>query len=376
MTRLRVGVIYGGRSGEHEVSLASAASVIANLDARRYEVVPVHIDRDGRWTLPPSPPTRVVAAEVIEQARQIGTRAAPVAREVLPVARPGAATLVATGGAPGEPLRLDVAFPVLHGPFGEDGTVQGLLELAGIPYVGAGVLGSAVGMDKAVMKVLFRSHGLAVTDWTLVRAGRWRSSRDAVCAGIAATLALPLFVKPANAGSSVGISKVKTWTALAAAIDLAAAYDVKIVVEQAVPRAREIEVAVLGNDAPEASVPGEIVTTHEFYDYDAKYLDEGSQLFIPAPLDETTTAEIRRQALVAYAAVEGAGMARVDFLVDGGTGGIFLNEVNTIPGFTTISMYPKLWAASGLAYPDLLDRLIALALERRHERQALRISAE
>lgn len=382
VTRLRVGVIYGGRSGEHEVSLASAASVIAHLDPRRYDVVPILIGRDGRWALPASPPTQVVAAAVIGQARLAATgpsAAPPEVREVLPLARPGRDTLLTLegqGAAAPLALGLDVVFPVLHGPFGEDGTVQGLLELAGVPYVGAGVLASAVGMDKAVMKVLFRSHGLAVSDWVVVRAGEWRARRAAVVAEVAERLTLPVFVKPANAGSSVGISKVKTWDRLEAAIDLAATFDVKIVVEQAVPRAREIEVAVLGNDAPEASVPGEIVPAGEFYDYEAKYLNEGSALYIPAPLDEATTAEIRRQALVAYQAVEGAGMARVDFLVDRETGGIFLNEVNTIPGFTTISMYPKLWAASGLAYPALLDRLIALALDRHGARQALRTSAQ
>ena len=311
------------------MSLASAASVLAPLDPARSEVLPILIGRDGRWALPPAPPTQEVAAEVIGQARREAAGVPAGATEVLPAARPGGATLVAAGPATAGDARaldLDVVFPVLHGPFGEDGTVQGLLELAGVPYVGAGVLASAVGMDKAVMKTLFRSHGLAVSDWLTVRAAEWRRGPGGVAADIEARLSLPVFVKPANAGSSVGISKVKAWADLPPALDLAAAYDVKLVVEQAVPRAREIEVAVLGNDAPEASVPGEIVPAHEFYDYQAKYLDEGSVLHVPAPLDAAAADEIRRQALVAYRAVDGAGMARVDFLVDRETGGIFVNQ--------------------------------------------------
>ena len=391
MKRLRVGVIYGGRSGEHEVSLASAAAVIANLDRERYDPLPIRIDRDGRWSLPDRPPTQVVAAEVIEQARLEQARALPRSsrdREVYMVARPGPDTLMSidrrpvSGPVEGEDralvrgLALDVVFPVLHGPFGEDGTVQGLLELAGVPYVGAGVLASAVGMDKAVARTLFAARGLRVTDALSFTKREWGARREALCGDVATRLGFPVFVKPANLGSSVGISKVKTAGALGAAVDLAAEYDRRILVEAAVPHAREIEVAVLGNEAPEASVPGEIVPSREFYDYEAKYLDQGSVARVPAPLDEAVAAEVRRQAIEAYGALDCAGMARVDFLLNGETGDLFVNEVNTIPGFTTISMYAQLWAASGLPYPALLDRLVALALERFAEKQSLRTTVE
>jgi D-alanine-D-alanine ligase len=386
--RLRVGVIYGGRSGEHEVSLASAASVFAHLDRERYEPIAIRIDRDGRWTLPDRPPTQVVAAEVIGQARLERSRAPrPVReREVHLAARPGEPTLLTVDwrgqngagtvdgqdGALVRGLALDVVFPVLHGPYGEDGTVQGLLELADVAYVGSGVLGSAVAMDKAVAKVLFAARGLRVSDHVVFTRREWAAGREALVERIAGQLGFPVFVKPPNLGSSVGISKVKARGGLAEAIDLAASFDRKILVEAAVPNAREIEVAVLGNDEPQASVPGEIVPSREFYDYEAKYLDEGSAARIPAPLDPALAAEIRRQAIEAYRAAECAGMARVDFLVDGRTGQVFVNEVNTIPGFTTISMYGKLWDATGLPYPALLDRLIALAMERFQEKQQLR----
>jgi D-alanine-D-alanine ligase len=387
--RLRVGVIYGGRSGEHEVSLASAASVIAGLRRDRYEPIPIRIEKDGRWTLPDRPPTQVVAAEVIGQARLEQGRAAtpPREREVYMVARPGDDTLLAVdrkGAAPAaQPdgdqalvrgLALDVVFPVLHGPYGEDGTVQGLLELAAVPYVGAGVLASAAGMDKAVAKVLFAARGLKVSDYAVLRKRDWLRRRDAVIGSICSRLAFPVFVKPANLGSSVGISKAHDEGELAAAIDLAAGFDRRILIEAAVPNAREIEVGVIGNDEPEASVPGEVVPSREFYDYEAKYLDEGSVCRIPAPLDPAIAEEIRRQAVEAYLAVDGAGMARVDFLLDGHTNEIVVNEVNTIPGFTTISMFGKLWEASGLDYPALLDRLIALAIERFEDKQQLRTS--
>jgi D-alanine-D-alanine ligase len=389
--RLRVGVIYGGRSGEHEVSLASAAAVIANLDRERYDPLAIRIEKDGRWTLPDRPPTQVVAAEVIGQARAEQARPLPRStreREIYMVARPGEDTLMSidrrpvSGPVEGEDralvrgLALDVVFPVLHGPYGEDGTVQGLLELAGVPYVGAGVLASSVGMDKVVARTLFAARGLRVADGVSFTKREWVERRDALAASVAARLGFPVFVKPANLGSSVGISKVKTAEALGAAIDDAAEYDRKILVEAAVPYAREIEVAVLGNDAPEASIPGEIVPSREFYDYEAKYLDEGSVSRIPAPIDGPLAAEIRRQAVEAYRALDCAGMARVDFLLNGETGDVFLNEVNTIPGFTTISMYAKLWAASGIAYPALLDRLVALAIERFQEKQSLRTSVE
>lgn len=381
---MRVGVVYGGRSGEHEVSLASAAAVVANLDRQRYEPVPIRIEKDGRWTLPDKPPTAASAAETIEASRSEAARAVRPAREVHVVAWPGDETILTFDRSnPGEHdavrvtgLGLDVIFPVLHGPYGEDGTVQGLFELANIPYVGAGVLASAVGMDKALAKVVFRAHGLPVADGLVVRRREWLEAPDAVLDRVEAALGFPLFVKPANLGSSVGISKARDRGSLQAALALAAEFDRKILVEAAVPGAREIEVAVLGNDTPEASVPGEIVPSprREFYDYDAKYLDDDSELLIPAPLDGAEADRIRQLAVEAFTATDGAGMARVDFLLSREDGRVILNEINTIPGFTTISMYSKLWEASGLAYPDLLDRLVTLALERHAEKQHLRTS--
>ncbi len=270
-------------------------------------------------------------------------------------------------------LNLDVIFPVLHGPYGEDGTIQGLLELANVPYVGAGVLASAVGMDKGMMKVVFAAAGLPVCPYRAVLRHDWQSDREAIAAELEKALQYPMFVKPANLGSSVGISKAKTREGLIGAMDLAGSFDRRIVVEAAVPNAREIECAVLGNDSPEASKPGEVIPSREFYDYEAKYIDEGSRTIIPADIGPRTEAEIKRLSILAFKAIDCAGMARVDFLLSPDT--IFVNEVNTIPGFTTISMYAKLWAATGVEYPALLDRLIAFALERHAEKQRLRTSA-
>ena len=269
-------------------------------------------------------------------------------------------------------LNLDVIFPVLHGPYGEDGTIQGLLELANVPYVGAGVLASAVGMDKGVMKVLFQAAGLPVCPYRVVLRHEWQREPDTIATELEQVLRYPMFVKPANLGSSVGISKAKTRTDLVEAMELAGGFDRKIVIEAAVPAAREIECAVLGNDVPEASVPGEVVPSREFYDYEAKYIDDGSKIIIPAELGPRTAADIQRLSIQAFQAIDCAGMARVDFLLSPDK--IFVNEVNTIPGFTTISMYSKLWAASGVEYPALLDRLIALAVERHAEKQQLRTS--
>jgi D-alanine-D-alanine ligase len=380
--RLRVGVVYGGRSGEHEVSLASAAAVFANLDRTRYEPIAIRIEKDGRWVLADRPPSAASAAEVIDQMRGEAARLRG-GREVLVPARPGDETVVLLDRRAGRGevaettvtgLALDVVFPVLHGPYGEDGTLQGLLELANVPYVGCGVLASAVGMDKAVMKVIFRASGLRVADWVTVRANEWQTAAAVVRRAIEAALPYPLFVKPANMGSSVGISKVRDANGLDAAIDLALQFDRKVVVEAAVPDAREIECAVLGNDVPEASVPGEILPSREFYDYEAKYIDAGSRLDIPAPLDAALTADVRRQAVAAFQAIDGTGLARVDFLLNRSTGDLFVNEVNTMPGFTTISMYAKLWQASGVNYAALVDRLIALAIERHGGKQSLRTS--
>ena len=383
--RLRVGVLYGGRSGEHEVSLASAAAVYANLDRQRYEPVAIRIEKDGRWVLADRPPSAASAAEVIDQVRTESARGR-TGRDVFMPPRPGADTLVvidrrserpddadAAAGLTG--LSLDVMFPVLHGPYGEDGTIQGLFELANLPYVGCGVLASAVGMDKAVMKVLFRARGLRVPDWVVVSRRDWRLAPARMVAAIEQALPYPLFVKPANLGSSVGISRVAGRDALQPAMDLAAGFDRKVIVEAAVPDARELECAVLGNNAPDASVPGEIIPSREFYDYAAKYLDAQSRIEIPATVPDALAAEIRRLALAAFDAIDGSGLARVDFLLSRSTGDLYLNEINTLPGFTTISMYAKLWQASGVPYPSLIDRLIVLALERHAERQELKTSA-
>ena len=381
MKKLRVGIIYGGRSGEHEVSLASAAAVFQNLDPTRYEAVAIRIEKDGRWALPGRPPTLISAADVIEAAKSRGREPAGLpdeTREAHLVAHPGADTLLTIERHAANPvvsgLALDVVFPVLHGPYGEDGTVQGLLELANVPYVGAGVLASAVGMDKAAMKLVFAAKGLPICDYEVILKRDWLRDERAALQTVVNRLGFPVFVKPANLGSSVGISKAKHVAELRTSIKLAAEFDRKIVVEAAVPHAREIEVAVLGNDEPEASVPGEIVPSREFYDYEAKYISDDSRTLIPAPLTDAQADEVRSLAIAAFKAVDGAGMARVDFLLAGDSQVLYLNELNTIPGFTTISMYSKMWAASGLQYPQLLDRLIALALERHAEKQQLRTS--
>ena len=382
MKKLRVGIIYGGRSGEHEVSVASAAAIFKHLDRHRYEPIPIRIEKDGRWIIADRPPVALAAAEVIEQARLQAAhprpgRSAhmlpyPTDEPLLAVERSRASESHENAHVTG--LGLDVVFPVLHGPYGEDGTVQGLLELANLPYVGAGVLASAVGMDKAIMKVVFAARGLPIVPYRVVLRHEWDRRGNTITATLADALGYPVFVKPANLGSSVGISKAKSGTALADAIALALEYDRKVVVEAAVPDAREIEVAVLGNDAPDASVAGEIVPSREFYDYEAKYLDDDSELLIPAPLPDDQHASIRRMAIDAFLAIDAAGMARVDFLVERAGGRAFVNEINTIPGFTTISMYAKLWAASGVEYGTLLDRLIRLAIERHTDKQRLKTS--
>jgi D-alanine-D-alanine ligase len=387
--KLRIGVIYGGRSGEHEVSVASAAAVMKNLDRDRYEPVPIRIEKDGRWTIADRIPTAISAADVIEQSRLQAARPVRPGREAHLLARPGEDEQILTierkagvktpdterESAYVTGLGVDVIFPVLHGPYGEDGTVQGLLELANVPYVGAGVLASAVGMDKAAMKMVFAAQGLPMVRHLVFLRRDWVADRSGVSARVIATLGLPVFVKPANLGSSVGISKASDAGELDTALDLAAEFDRKLIVEAAVPHAREIECAVLGNDQPEASVAGEIIPSREFYDYQAKYLDQSSQLLIPAPLEPTQAAEVQRLAVQAFLAIDCAGMARVDFLLGGKSGTLYVNELNTIPGFTTISMYAKLWDASGLPYPALLDRLVRLALERHEEKQQIRTSA-
>ena len=376
-------MLYGGRSGEHEVSLASAAAVFGNLDRKRYEPVAIRIEKDGRWSIAERPPTMMSAGEVIEQARLDSARPSRAGREVHLVAHPSDNTILsidrsreseAAGQAVVTGLNLDVIFPVLHGPYGEDGTIQGLLELANVPYVGAGVLASSVGMDKGMMKVVFASHGLPVGAYTVVRGVDWARRREETLNAIEQHLGYPVFVKPANLGSSVGISKAKDRAALIEAMELAGSFDRRIIVEAAIPEAREIECAVLGNDDPEASVPGEVIPSREFYDYEAKYIDSGSRTIIPADLPAALTERIRRLSIEAFQAIDCAGMARVDFLLSRTDDTIYVNEVNTIPGFTTISMYSKMWAASGVSYPELLDRLIALAVERHAAKQGLRTS--
>jgi D-alanine-D-alanine ligase len=355
--KLRVGVIYGGRSGEHEVSVVSAASIFKHIDRSRFQPVPIRIDKEGRWVLGAKEPTAISAGDVQETGHA----------GALQITEPTAAI---AGG-------IDVIFPVLHGPYGEDGTVQGLLELANVPYVGAGVLGSALGMDKAVSKKVFAAYGLPIVPYLTVIARDWETAPRQVTSRVANGLHYPVFVKPANLGSSVGISRAASDDELDRAMRAALEYDRKIVIEAAVADAREIECAVLGNDEPEASLPGEIVVTHPdgFYSYEAKYLDpDGATPRIPADLTPEMTERVRRLSVEAFRALDLAGMARVDFFLEARNGALYLNEVNTIPGFTAISMYPKMWEATGVSYPELLSRLISLAIERHEQKQRLRTS--
>ncbi len=360
--RLRVGVLFGGRSGEHEVSLASAASVIRALDPERYEVVLIGISKDGGWL------AGAGAQKLLPEVLKTGQR-------VVLSADPNVAALVRLDDSRGGALKVDVVFPVLHGTFGEDGTVQGLLELAGLPYVGAGVLGSSVGMDKDMQKRLFKAAGIPVGEFLAIPRSTWEQNPDAVLQAINKKLKYPLFVKPATLGSSVGMTKVKKRSELAAALNVAAEFAQKILVERGI-KGREIEVAVLGNEQPEASVPGEIVPHREFYDYTAKYLEEGTKLIIPAKLSKQQVKKFQEYAVRAFRSVECRGMARVDFFLEKRSGKIYLNEINTIPGFTSISMYPKLWEASGIPYRELIDRLIELALAQHSEKARTKYSIE
>ena len=391
MKKLRVGVLFGGRSGEHEVSLLSAASVLNAIDKKKYDVVPIGITKEGRWlsaayaerllkgNQTPLPEPRNLRAGDPEATSAAAVLAKGEGVVVPPIPGENHSALVPFETSAREmhaaanPIDVDIIFPVLHGTFGEDGTIQGLLELADIPYVGAGVLGSSAGMDKDIMKKLFRDAGLPIVRHVTVLRTAWRKEPKKVRKQIEAGLKYPVFVKPANLGSSVGISKVHDRSELDAAMDEAARFDRKLVIEQGVGgakgKAREIECSVLGNDEPAASIPGEIVPIKEFYDYDAKYLDEGSELIIPAKLPKAKLKEVQRLAVQSFQAVDCAGLARVDFLMDPRTGKMFVNEINTMPGFTSISMYPKLWAATGIKYPDLIDRLIQLGLERYAEKK-------
>jgi len=360
--RLRVGVLFGGRSGEHEVSLISAASVIQALDPEKYEAVPIGITKDGRWL------AGTAAHKMLPDILRSGER-------VMLSADPNVAALVPVSDSRPDALRVDVVFPVLHGTYGEDGTVQGLLDLAGLPFVGSGVLGSAVGMDKDMQKRLFLQAKLPVGDFLAVTRAVWEKSRGKVLSAIRKKFRFPVFVKPATLGSSVGMTKAHDAKELAAAMDLAAEFAQKILVERAI-RGREIELSVLGNEDPKASIPGEIVPHHEFYDYAAKYLEEGTRLLIPAKLNRVQVKRFQEYAVRAFRALECLGMARVDFFLEHRTGRILLNEINTIPGFTSISMYPKLWEASGLSYRELLARLIELALAQHREKQRTKYTIE
>ncbi|HEV3040449.1 MAG TPA: D-alanine--D-alanine ligase [Candidatus Angelobacter sp.] len=386
MKKLRVGVLFGGRSGEHEISLLSAASVLAALNKDKYEVVPIGITKEGRWLsqalaerllkgeqLPEesgrSPATASTTA-ILAKGESVIVPPIPNSESIVPLERE---RRDAEQG-----ISVDIIFPVLHGTFGEDGTIQGLFELSDIPYVGAGVLGSAAGMDKSIMKSLFVAAGLPIVKHVTLLRTQWEENPKNVVREVERELKYPVFVKPANLGSSVGISKAHDRKELGSAIETAAIYDRKIVVEQGVGgkkhKARELECSVLGNDKPEASIAGEIVPSAEFYDYNAKYHDEGSRLIVPAKITKKQMQELQEMAIAAFQAVECCGLARVDFLMDPKSGKIYLNEINTMPGFTSISMYPKLWAASGIEYPELIDRLIQFGLERYREKKKSRYS--
>lgn len=363
--KIRVGIIFGGRSGEHEVSLSSARSVMDALDKQKYEIVPIGIDKNGRW-LTHEP------LQTLQQGGGYAPLAAGTQTAALTSPANKAAAQLAGFTAVAE---LDVIFPVLHGPYGEDGTIQGLLELADLPYVGAGVVGSAVGMDKAIFKQVMAASGLPVLPWELLLASQWRQQPEAQIARIEAALSYPVFTKPANLGSSVGISRCRDRAELEAGLTEAARYDRRIVVEQGI-NGRELEVAVLGNDQPLASVVGEVRPRRAFYDYVAKYVSDDSELLIPAPLSAEMAETVRHLAVQAYLAIDCAGLGRVDLLLDKDYGKLYLNEINTIPGFTEISMYPKLWEASGVSYSELLDRLLSLAIERHQEKDGLEKSFE
>ena len=401
--RIRVGLVFGGRSCEHEVSLSSARSVFEAIDRTKYDLTLIHIAKDGEWRLPAGAAAapRIAGAGADEPGGGGGGEppailtgggggdyALPIlvgypdGGRLLARRADGVGPLAPTAGAAagshgGDAMRaatnLDVVFPLLHGPFGEDGTVQGLLELAGLPYVGAGVAGSAAAMDKAMMKRAFRAEGLPVTDYLVVRRSEWRRDPGGIQAEAEARLGYPMFVKPANLGSSVGVHRIDDPAAFPRLVEDAAGFDTKVLIEAAALDCHEIECAVLGNDDPEASVVGEIVPSRDFYDYDAKYVDDASELIIPAPLPPETTERVRELSIAAFRAVDARGLSRVDFFVERcGPRRVWVNEINTMPGFTPISMYPKLWEASGIPYAELIDRLIRLAIEEHRDRRDVR----
>ncbi|HLJ80308.1 MAG TPA: D-alanine--D-alanine ligase family protein [Ktedonobacterales bacterium] len=361
--KLRVGVIFGGRSGEHEVSVASAASVLRALDPEKYEVVPIGITSEGRWLAGADPRRMLEGAPMETSGEQSAVTAVSMTGDPT---QHGLVPHESASGASVPPL--DVAIPVLHGTYGEDGTLQGLLEMANVPYAGSGVLGSALGMDKEKAKLVFKAAGLPIVDWLTARRLEFERDPAALSARIEARFAYPIFVKPANLGSSVGVGKAHDRAELERVLATAFEFDRKALIEPGV-NCRELECGVLGNDEPIASVVGEVVPSNEFYDYRAKYVDNASRLYIPADIPTETAEALRAAAVQAFLALDLSGLARVDFFLDKDTGAIYVNEVNTMPGFTQISMYPKLWEASGIPYPALLDRLIALGIERHADKQ-------
>ncbi|MFA6254532.1 MAG: D-alanine--D-alanine ligase family protein [Patescibacteria group bacterium] len=368
--KIKVGVIFGGRSGEHEVSIVSAQSVMKALDRNKYEVIPIGVTKEGKWIAGPQ------AVQFLKEGlKKLPFKSVltpdPTEKHLVKVKEKGLVPLKSQGSSI---TNLDVVFPLIHGTYGEDGKLQGLLELANIAYIGAGVLGSALGMDKIVQKQLFAEVGLAITKYTWFLSQDWPRKRKNILSQLEKELKYPMFTKPANTGSSVGVGKCHNQKELILGIGDASQYDRKVIVEQGINNISEIEVAVLGNDNPKASVPGEIIASNEFYDYDAKYVDGKSQAIIPAKLPQAVVKKIQRMAVEAFKVLDLSGMARVDFLVTKGRYQIYLNEVNTIPGFTSISMYPKLWQASGLSYSDLLGELIKLAIERFKEKNKLKTS--
>jgi D-alanine-D-alanine ligase len=370
--KIRVGILFGGRSGEHEVSLMSARSVLKAINKDKYDVTLIGITKEGKW----------IGGDDPVKALESGPEGAATAPATTLLGEPQFRSLMQVTEQPGSNAvtlssvaELDVIFPVLHGTFGEDGTVQGLFELANIPYVGAGVVGSAVGMDKGMFKSVMKANGIPVPNWMIVSRAEIERDATAIVVKAEGLFTYPIFTKPANLGSSVGVVKVHSRDEFEAALKESARWDRRVLVEQGI-NAREIEISVLGNDDPIASMPGEILPSREFYDYEAKYIDESSGLLIPAPIDEATTQRTQELAIAAFKAIDVAGMARVDFLLDKDSGDLYINELNTIPGFTQISMYPKLWEASGLKYSDLIDRLIELALERQTDKDKTERSFE
>jgi len=380
--KINLGILFGGRSCEHEVSVTSATSILKAIDREKYNVHLIGIDKSGYWQLGKDIESITHNGAVAEQTHKQSdslpeTVSTPVSMGLHNNGNLTSSTSNSAAPESDSPLPLpvlDVIFPVLHGTFGEDGTLQGVLEMAGIPYVGCSVAASALAMDKALAKRVFESAGIPQAPYLVATAFQWKQSNDEILDDVEQNLGYAVFVKPANLGSSVGVGKAKNRKELLAAINHALEFDNKIVIEQSMENCHEVECAVLGNQNPEPSILGEIIPGDEFYSYETKYIDNKSQLVIPAPIDEEATASVQEMAVEAFRAVDGSGLSRVDFFVHKETMEITLNEVNTLPGFTPISMYPQLWAASGLAYPDLIDRLIELAIEQHQSKQSLKRS--